>query len=149
MDTQQSKSDFSTEIVQCPYCHAVIKAPNQPGVTFLCSHCGKELITYAKVPTSSNTKQKEKSDQLYCYACGTPIPNNTYVCPVCGTDNNPIWRDIENPNSRYNINYRRFLYIIIPLILLLSAIATCVADRNSKKGWDDLNRKVNAYESTH
>ena len=44
--TNENKS--YTERVQCPYCREVIKAPNQPDVTFLCPNCGRELITYDK-----------------------------------------------------------------------------------------------------
>ena len=48
-----SENSIYTEQVQCPYCHEVIKAPNQPGVTFLCPNCGKELVTFDKQKANS------------------------------------------------------------------------------------------------
>ena len=42
-------NDLNTEQVQCPYCHEIIEAPNQSGVTFLCPHCNKELMTFDKL----------------------------------------------------------------------------------------------------
>lgn len=43
-----SENSIYTEQVECPYCHEVVKAPNQPSMRFFCSSCGKELVTFDK-----------------------------------------------------------------------------------------------------
>ena len=48
MDEQKSGNSIYTEWVQCPFCHKIIKAPNQPGLIFSCPNCDRELKTYDK-----------------------------------------------------------------------------------------------------
>lgn len=48
MDEQKITNSIYTEWVQCPFCHELIKAPNQPDITFCCPNCSHELKTYDK-----------------------------------------------------------------------------------------------------
>ena len=63
MDAQKSEKSIYTEWVKCPYCHEVIKAPNQPDMTFLCPNCCKELITYDKKKEIEQLKEEKKNKQ--------------------------------------------------------------------------------------
>lgn len=69
MDTHKIDNSISyTEWVQCPYCHQVIKAPNVPGVIFLCPDCGKELISSDRVVEQEQVamkKQEKRKDLMW------------------------------------------------------------------------------------
>lgn len=87
MDAQKSEKSIYTEWVKCPYCHEVIKAPNQPDMTFLCPNCCKELITYDKKKEIEQLKEekKEQTDTIimvrtyrtYYHNCNYILYKNT------------------------------------------------------------------------
>ena len=71
MNVQKTENSISyTEWVQCPYCHQVIKAPNVPGVIFLCPDCGKELISSDRVVEQEQMAVKKKEKQKDLIWCG-------------------------------------------------------------------------------
>lgn len=124
MDAQKSNS--YTERVQCPYCHEIIEAPNQSGVTFLCPHCNKELMTFDKTYKKRNSQQQINThQQRCCYKCFEILPENSSVCPNCGTDNDSIWSKIDNPFSTFNqieFNIRTTIIAILSILLSLYLI---------------------------
>ena len=71
MDTQKTENKISyTEWVRCPYCRQVIKAPNVPGVIFLCPDCGRELISSDRVVEQNQVAMRKKEKQRNLIWCG-------------------------------------------------------------------------------
>lgn len=60
MKITKTEKSIYTEWVKCPYCHEAIKAPNQIDVTFICTNCGKELLTYSKEEEAERIMNEKK-----------------------------------------------------------------------------------------
>lgn len=105
------------ELVRCPYCGQIVEAPPYINRIFICSSCGKELITYDMGTTNQEQIKEQENKLVYCQECGKPITDNLSICPNCGAPQKHIQYKSDN-----SITYL-IISILIPILGLVLIFA--------------------------